>query len=63
MHVAAAGGGTFGPDAAGEAIGDIHVILRRTCFRCGNDVRDARMPAAAYRRDYSQPLRMNSTIE
>ncbi|CAN0647143.1 hypothetical protein BCEP27_90148 [Burkholderia cepacia] len=32
LHVASAGGGTFGPDAAGEAIGDIHDILRRTLF-------------------------------
>ncbi len=57
------GGGMCGPDVAGEAIGDIHGILRRTGLRCGNDVRDARMPPAGYRRDYNQPLRMNSTIE
>ncbi|PRG03076.1 hypothetical protein C6Q17_30600 [Burkholderia contaminans] len=33
--------------------------------RCANERlrRHARVPAAVYRRDYSQPLRMNSTIE
>ncbi|KVL06240.1 hypothetical protein WS93_03710 [Burkholderia cepacia] len=57
------GGGIGGPGVVGEAIGDIHGISRRTPLRRANDVRDARVPSDAYRRDYSQPLRMNSTIE
>ncbi|WP_205185019.1 hypothetical protein [Burkholderia sp. LMG 13014] len=55
-----------GPDVADRAVDDIHGNQHRTasCVVQKKRLRrDARVLAAAYRRDYSQPLRMNSTIE
>ncbi|KER72542.1 hypothetical protein HR51_07945 [Burkholderia cepacia] len=54
-----------GPDVADRAVDDICGNQHRTvsCVVQKSLRRDARMLAAAYRRDYSQPLRMNSTIE
>ncbi|RQT05794.1 hypothetical protein DF044_31735 [Burkholderia contaminans] len=55
-----------GPDAAERAIDDIHGSRHRSSACVAQKTsatRDARVPAAAHRHGYSQPLRMNSTIE